>query len=98
MSDRLSPDAIDASLKVLNQGLANAWVIKEGKLFLELKFPNFISAFGFMAQVAIMAEKMNHHPEWSNVYNKVSVYLTTHDVQGLSMRDFQLAHEITTLI
>jgi len=98
MKERLSQDEIDASLKVLNDASANAWEIKEGKLYIELKFPNFVSAFGFMTQVAIIAEKLNHHPEWSNVYNRVRIYLTTHDVNGISKLDFELAHAITKLI
>ncbi|MDP1539267.1 MAG: 4a-hydroxytetrahydrobiopterin dehydratase [Moraxellaceae bacterium] len=98
MKERFSQDMIDASLKALNDASANAWEIKEGKLYTELRFPNFVSAFGFMTQVAIIAEKLNHHPEWSNVYNKVQIYLTTHDVSGISKLDFELAHEITKLI
>jgi 4a-hydroxytetrahydrobiopterin dehydratase len=59
-----------------------------------LGFADFAQAFGFMAQVAVMAEKRNHHPEWRNVYNRVEITLTTHDVQGLSQRDLDLAHYI----
>ena len=54
-------------------------------------FRDFAQAFGFMAQVALVAESRNHHPEWFNVYNKVKVTLTTHDVDGLSMKDIELA-------
>ena len=54
-------------------------------------FKNFNEAFGFMARVALLAEKMNHHPEWYNVYNKVDVTLTSHDIQGLSKRDTRMA-------
>ena len=54
-------------------------------------FRDFAQAFGFMAQVALVAERSNHHPEWFNVYNKVKVTLTTHDVDGLSMKDIELA-------
>jgi 4a-hydroxytetrahydrobiopterin dehydratase len=98
MKERLNQDIIDISLKVLNNESDNSWVIKEGKLYIEFKFPNFVSAFGFMAQVAIIAERANHHPEWSNVYNKVKIYLTTHEVDGISNLDFELAQEITNLI
>lgn len=60
----------------------------------EFKFANFVEAFGFMTRVAIMAERMDHHPEWSNVYNRVNILLTTHDVDGLSERDVKLARLI----
>jgi 4a-hydroxytetrahydrobiopterin dehydratase len=85
-------------LKALNNESDNSCEIKDGKLYIEFKFPNFISVFGFMAQVAIIAEKENHHPEWSNVYNKVKIDLTTHKVNGISKLDFELAQEITSLI
>lgn len=62
-----------------------------GLISREYRFADFTQAFGFMAQVALMAEKMNHHPEWFNVYNRVSVVLTTHDASGLTMKDIDLA-------
>lgn len=58
------------------------------------KFKNFSEAWGFMARVALLAEAQDHHPEWSNVYNKVDIILTTHDCAGLSMRDVRLAKSI----
>lgn len=58
------------------------------------RFEDFNQAFGFMARVALQAEKMNHHPEWFNVYNRVDVVLSTHDAGGLSARDIRLAHFI----
>jgi 4a-hydroxytetrahydrobiopterin dehydratase len=61
-------------------------------------FDDFVAAFGFMASVALLAEKADHHPEWSNVYNKVDIRLTTHDAGGLSMRDIDLAKAIDALI
>ena len=62
-----------------------------GMISREFVFADFVEAFGFMTRVALMAEKRNHHPEWSNVSNRVSVTLTTHDTNGLSMNDIELA-------
>ena len=62
-----------------------------GMISREFVFADFVEAFGFMTEVALLAEKRNHHPEWSNVYNRVSVTLTTHDTNGLSMNDIELA-------
>ena len=70
---------------------APGWTLASGKLHREYKFADFVHAFGFMATAAIAIEKMNHHPEWFNVYNRVVVDLTTHDAGGISERDFQLA-------
>ena len=61
------------------------------------KFRDFVEAFGFMTRVALLAEKADHHPEWSNVYNKVQILLTTHDADGLSARDVALAKAIDAL-
>ncbi|MFC3714340.1 4a-hydroxytetrahydrobiopterin dehydratase [Sphingoaurantiacus capsulatus] len=58
------------------------------------RFADFTQAFGFMARVALLAEKADHHPEWFNVYNRVDILLTTHDANGLSMRDIDLAKAI----
>jgi len=63
----------------------------------DFQFDDFVQAFGFMAQLALVAERLNHHPEWSNVYNQVSITLTTHDVQGLSSRDIELARVADSL-
>ncbi|PQM27880.1 4a-hydroxytetrahydrobiopterin dehydratase [Sphingopyxis lindanitolerans] len=62
------------------------------------QFDDFAQAFGFMTSVAILAEKMDHHPEWSNVYNRVDILLTTHDADGLSARDAKLAEAIEGLL
>lgn len=68
-----------------------------GKLHKQYTFPDFVHAFGFMATAALVIEKMNHHPEWSNVWNRVTVDLTTHDAGGVSARDFELARELDRL-
>ncbi|MGF7148754.1 4a-hydroxytetrahydrobiopterin dehydratase [Sphingomonas zeicaulis] len=62
-----------------------------------LVFDDFVTAFGFMTQVALLAEKADHHPEWSNVWNRVDILLTTHDAGGLSQRDIDLAEKIDAL-
>lgn len=67
------------------------WRMKEGKLHKEFQFGSFVQAFGFMTKAALTAESMNHHPEWFNVYNKVTVDLSTHDLDGISTFDFELA-------
>ena len=64
----------------------------------EFKFKTFSEAFAFMARVALIAEKHDHHPEWSNVYNRVSITLTTHDAGGLSERDVKMARAIDKLL
>jgi len=63
----------------------------------ELRFADFNAAFGFMTRVALMAETLNHHPEWSNVYNRVEIVLSTHDAGGLSERDVTLARYIDSI-
>lgn len=98
MMESYSQDIIETSLKELNNGSENLWSVKEEKLNREFKFPNFILAFGFMTQVAILAEKADHHPEWSNVYNSVVINLTTHDAGGISKKDFELAQKISQLV
>lgn len=62
------------------------------------RFDDFTAAFGFMAKVALLAEKADHHPEWFNVYNRVDILLTTHDAGGLSQRDIDLARKIDALV
>jgi 4a-hydroxytetrahydrobiopterin dehydratase len=62
------------------------------------QFPDFSAAWGFMTRVALLAEQQDHHPEWSNVYNKVEITLATHDAGGLSERDIKLAHAIDKLV
>ena len=67
------------------------WSCVDGKLHKDLRFRDFNEAFGFMARVAMFAEKLNHHPEWTNVYNRVDVTLTTHDAGGVTELDVRMA-------
>ncbi|WP_373078063.1 4a-hydroxytetrahydrobiopterin dehydratase [Zhongshania sp.] len=89
MTVKLTDQEVNDALTVLK-----GWALKDGKLCIELEFENFISAFAFMTRVALRAEKIDHHPEWSNVYKKVSIALTTHDAGGLSAKDLALANAI----
>ena len=73
------------------------WSILNGKIKREIKFADFNQAFGFMTRVALVAETMGHHPEWSNVWNRVVIELTTHDLGGLSGLDVELAKRIDAL-
>lgn len=91
---KLAQDQVDKALSELNTQLEELWAIKEGQLIKEFKFHDFIEAFGFMTQVALHAEKINHHPDWSNSYNRVVVLLSTHEVGGISDKDFKLANAI----
>ncbi len=90
--EKLSPATIEIKLTELD-----GWTLVADSLVRLFAFKNFVEAFAFMSQVAVLAEAMNHHPEWSNVYNRVEINLTTHDVGGLSERDFSLAQQINTL-
>jgi 4a-hydroxytetrahydrobiopterin dehydratase len=84
--EKLSSEEITARL-----GQLEGWSLAAGKLKRELQFPDFVGAFGFMTRAALVAERMNHHPEWSNVYGRVVIELTTHDAGGLTELDFALA-------
>ncbi len=73
------------------------WAVDRGALVREFKFGNFVEAFGFMTRVALLAEKSDHHPDWTNVYNRVEIKLSTHDAGGITARDFTLAQQIDQL-
>ena len=75
-----------------------AWQLVAGKLHRHFSFADFSEAFGFMARVALAAEALGHHPEWSNVWNRVTIDLTTHDTGGLSNLDVALARQIDALV
>ena len=90
--ERLDDAAVQAALTTLR-----GWRLHEGKLRLERRFADFSQAWGFMSRVALLAEAMNHHPEWTNVWNRVTIDLTTHDAGGLTRRDVELATRIDAL-
>lgn len=89
--EKLSAKEIEVALKNLS-----GWSLKKEKLHREYKFADFIEAFSFMSACALSAESMNHHPEWSNVYNKIVVDLSTHDAGGITKLDFKLAEKMET--
>lgn len=92
-TERLDEDRVRARLDEIP-----GWHLEGGKLRRELVFADFVEAFGFMARTALLAEAAGHHPQWSNVYNRVTVELETHDVGGISDRDFTLATRINSLL
>ena len=75
-----------------------SWIIENKTIRKEFRFDNFIEAFGFMSKVALLSEKMDHHPDWQNIYNKVKINLTTHDKGGITSNDIKLAESIDKLI
>ncbi|GHA59408.1 putative pterin-4-alpha-carbinolamine dehydratase [Amylibacter ulvae] len=85
--------------QAVNDLAQSGWSVVDGRdaIQKQFKFKSFVRAFGWMSSVAIVAEKMNHHPEWSNVYSTVNVVLTTHDADGLSELDIKLARKMDTL-
>lgn len=89
---KLSEDEISSRLAELD-----GWRLEEGKLHREFRFADFVRAFRFMSGVALVAESRNHHPDWSNVYNRVVIDLTTHDAGGLTENDFELARAANEL-
>ena len=86
--DRLDAEAVEAAFATLD-----GWTLEEGggAILRRFAFSDFNAAFGFMTRAALVAEKLDHHPEWSNVYNRVEVRLTTHSARGLTALDFELA-------
>lgn len=92
MAEKLDQSEIERRLSKLS-----GWSLADGKLRREFEFDDFVRAFGFMCAAAIEAEKMNHHPEWFNVYKKVRVELTTHDAGGITALDFELAGKMSAL-
>ncbi len=91
--EKLSPEEVERRLSELE-----GWTVTDGKLHRDFQFANFVEAFGFMTRVALHAESSNHHPEWFNVYNRVTIDLSTHDAGGISRYDFELAEKINELL
>lgn len=90
---KLSDDDIQKRLASLGGGFR----YESGKLVKRFQFDGFVNAFGWMASVALVAEKLDHHPDWKNVYNRVDVELFTHDAGGVTARDFDLAEKMNEL-
>ena len=89
---KLSPEEIESALESLG-----GWQVVDGKLHREYRFRDFVEAWGFMARAALVVQQMDHHPEWFNVYGTVKVELVTHDAQGVSARDVELARRFEAL-
>ena len=79
---KLTSDELNTALKGLS-----GWSLENGKLHRQFQFKSFVEAFGFMSSMALVSEAMGHHPEWFNVYNRVTVDLTTHDAGGITTKD-----------
>jgi 4a-hydroxytetrahydrobiopterin dehydratase len=90
--DRLDDATVGSRLSQLD-----GWDLDDGRLHRRFQFADFVQAFGFMTSVALVAERMNHHPDWSNSYRTVEINLSSHDVDGLSERDFELAAHIDAM-
>ena len=86
----------EAELREALAGLSG-WTLRDGRLHKEFRFADFNQAFGFMTRVALVAEKMDHHPDWSNVWSRVVVDLVTHDAGGVTKRDLELAARMDAL-
>ena len=89
---KLTDSEIQKNLEKLD-----GWTVENGKLHKEFQFDNFVAAFGFMTQLALIAESMNHHPEWFNVYNRVTIDMSTHDAGGITELDFKFAEHADAL-
>ncbi|MHC5064334.1 MAG: 4a-hydroxytetrahydrobiopterin dehydratase [Planctomycetota bacterium] len=89
---KLSQEEVQIALETLN-----SWSLDQGKLYREFKFNDFAQAFAFMSKVAPVAEEMDHHPEWFNVYSTLRVHLTTHDAGGITQLDLDLARRMNRI-
>lgn len=89
---KLSEAEIQENLEKLD-----GWCVENGKLHKEFQFDNFVTAFGFMTQLALIAESLNHHPEWFNVYNRVTIDMMTHDADGITELDVKFAEHANAI-
>ena len=89
---RLEPEELRLALASLE-----GWRVENGKLHREYRFGDFVAAWGFMSRAALIVQAMDHHPEWSNVYDRVTVELVTHDAGGITRRDVELATALERL-
>ncbi len=93
MADKLTEDRVRGAL-----GSLPGWSLADGKLHWQHQFADFVEAFGFMSRVALVAESMNHHPDWSNCWATVTIDLVTHDAGGITENDLELARRINDLV
>lgn len=91
----LTQAQIDAFLGAVGEVRSSRWQVSDGKFTISLRFGSFAEAFAFMTAVAAHAERLDHHPEWFNVYNRVDIQLSTHDAGGLTQKDIELALAIS---
>jgi 4a-hydroxytetrahydrobiopterin dehydratase len=84
-------------MAVTSPAVPSGWELRDDALHRELRFRDFVEAFSFMTAVALIAERMNHHPDWSNVYATVTIRLTTHDAGGVTEKDVELAEAINAV-
>jgi 4a-hydroxytetrahydrobiopterin dehydratase len=96
-SKRIPPEQISSELEKLNSGPNPGWALRDGKLHRQFVFSDFRAAMEFMQSVAEEADAMDHHPEWCNVYNRVTVDLVTHSAGGITALDFRLAAKMQSL-
>jgi len=89
---KLSSQELAAQLVQLN-----GWTIEAEKLHKQFRFPSFVEAFGFMSSLALVSEAIGHHPEWFNVYNQVTIDLTTHNAGGITLKDVEWARKANEL-
>jgi 4a-hydroxytetrahydrobiopterin dehydratase len=93
----MSPSPVSQAALGAHLAAHPSWSLVDGKLHRELAFPSFIEAFGFMTRAALVAQSMDHHPEWSNVYGTVVIDLTTHSAGGITQNDLELANALDEL-